>query len=378
MVQLPTATIKIPRRQWQYFDWPLFALVIITTMAGLATLYGTTWRVPRLDYLPARQAVWWALGLVAMMATLLIDGRMLRRLTMPLYAICVGLLILTLLKSDSVKGAERWLSIGGVRFQPSEFTKIAIVLVTARELMHLNLAGLRGTQLLKALSRLGLLIAVPAGLIIIQPDLGTSLVLVPTVVAMLIVAGMTPRYLIIGIVILALAGAAAYPLLKDYQKRRILVHFNPEIDARRSGYNIIQAKIALGSGGLTGRGWGEGTQTSLGFLPEHHADFIFNSFGEQFGLIGGITLISLYLAIFLRCLRLAALARDVHAAYTIVGLAAVFGVHVSFNILIGLHVLPVTGLPLPFFSAGGSALLASYLIFGIILSLGMRRHHFHD
>jgi len=368
---------SLPRRQWRYFDWPLFALLMLTTAFGVAVLHGSVHRVPRLDYLAGRQALWWSLGVVVLVGSLFLDPSWLRRWATPIWWGAVLVLIFVLVRADRIKGAASWISLpGGASFQPAEFAKIATVLVLARELALLRLEELRGAAMWRVLLRLGLVAGVPAGLIFVQPDLGTAVVFGIVFLTMLYAAGLRWRLLVFLLALAVAGGTAAFPFLKPYQRLRLTIHLNPEAAPGGAGYNIIQAKIALGSGGVMGRGWGEGTQAGLGFLPEHQADFIFNSLGEQFGLVGCAGLVVLYVLMIARGAAIALQSRNHFGAYLVLGLLAIFAAHVFLNILIAVQVLPVTGLPLPLVSAGGSFLVANYLFFGLILNAGMRRHQF--
>jgi rod shape determining protein RodA len=369
--------LSFPKRQWQYFDWALFLAVLATTAFGLATLWGSTYQVARLDYLAGRQALWWAVGVVVMSVCLLINVEALKNLSLPIYIFALVLLVFVLVQGLRIKGATSWIRLpGGLRFQPAEFAKVATILYLAQDLARVKLAEMQPLPLLRYLIKIGVICALPMGLIVVQPDLGTAVVFIPSVLLLLYLAGLRVRYLLLGFCFIGVVGAAYYPFLKDYQKQRLIIHWNPESDPRRRGYNIIQAKTALGSGQLTGKGWGRGTQSSLGFLPEHHADFIFNSLGEQFGLLGCMALLGLYGFLLARGLRQAFLARSYFGVYLAGGLLAIFVSHILLNVAIAVQFLPVTGLPLPFFSAGGSFLVMNYAIFGIVLNIGMRRHHF--
>ena len=221
-----------------------------------------------------------------------------------------------------------------------------------------------------------LLVAVPTLLILKQPDIGTAALFLPALFIMLFICGARKRVLIT-LMVLFLAGAGAmYPFLKPYQKQRIAIFLHPGSDALNRGYNIIQAKIALGSGQLMGKGWKKGTQTALQFLPEHHTDFIFSSLGEQFGYLGCMGLLMLYGVLIARGIRIARDAQDFFGCYLVIGLLAIFVIHILVNVGMSVGLLPVTGLTLPFISYGGSSLLTNFLLFGLVVNVGMRKFMF--
>jgi rod shape determining protein RodA len=369
--------ISLPQRQWRHFDWTLLGLLLATTAYGLVVLWGATRQVSGLEGYFARQSAWFAVGVVALAAALVVDFDWLRKLAWPLYLLALALLLFVVLQPHRVKGAASWIRFpGGVGFQPAEFAKLGVVALLARALSEERLSDLPTNRQFTALAKLGTIVVIPVGLILAQPDLGTAAVFLPVFLAMAYAAGLS-RKLLLGIALAAgLAFAAGYPFLKPYQQARLAIHLNPESDPRGRGYNIIQAKIALGSGQLAGKGLGKGTQTYFRFLPEHQTDFIFNSLGEQLGLLGCMALLALYLAMLWRALAAASTARNHFGALLVAGLASIFAAHVFLNVMIACQLLPVTGLPLPLMSAGGSFLVANYIIFGLVLNVGMRRHHF--
>jgi rod shape determining protein RodA len=221
-----------------------------------------------------------------------------------------------------------------------------------------------------------LIVGLPMVLVAKQPDFGTAIVFLPVGFVMLWVAGIRKRYVTAAVVLVLITVAAVYPYLKSYQKRRITVFLNPGSDPMHGGYNIRQAEIAMGSGRLLGKGWRGGTQTALQFLPEHHTDFIFSSLGEQFGLVGAMVVLLLYAIVTLRSLNIARNAKDWLGGFLVVGLITIFLTHMVLNVGMVLRIFPVTGLPLPFLSYGGSFLLTTYIIFGFILNVGMRKYFF--
>jgi rod shape determining protein RodA len=373
---LPLSAFHLTGRHWRHFDWTLLALLLGTTAFGMATVWGATQHSIELRAAFFRQTVWWAVGALALSVALAADYEVWRRLAWVCYAAALVLLAYVLTQ-PSIKGARSWIRFPiGLGFQPAEVAKLAVVFVLARELAYERLETMSPRQQMGVLLKLGMIVGPIAGLILLQPDLGTTVVFFPTIAAMAYVAGLSRRLLAALAVAGLLTGVAAYPFLKPYQQARLWIHLNPEVDPRGRGYNIIQAKIALGSGGLSGKGMGKGTQSYFGFLPEHQTDFIFNSLGEQFGFAGCATLLGLYVGLLWRCLAAASRARNRFGSLLAAGLTAIFASHVFLNIFIATQILPVTGLPLPLMSLGGSFLVSNYVIFGLVLNIGMRRHNF--
>jgi rod shape determining protein RodA len=369
--------LSLARRHWRDFDWVLFGALLLTTAFGLAVTWGTTHHVPRLAHYPARQAMWWAVGLVAFVVTLLIDHDWLRRLAWVGYGGVIVLLVALFFQSGDVRGTKSWMALpGGFRFQPSELAKLAVVAVLARLLSEVRVRALDQTAQLRLLCVVGVIVGLPMVLTAAQPDLGTAVVFIPVTLILLTASGFSRRILLLILLVAVLGGFALYPFLREYQRARVTIHWNPESDPRGRGYNIIQAKIALGSGGALGKGLGEGTQSYFGFLPEHHTDFVFNSLGEQLGFVGCLALLGLYGLMIGRSLGAATLARNHFGALLAVGLCGIFATHALLNILIATQILPVTGLPLPLMSVGGTFLVAIYVIFGLIENIRMRRHHY--
>lgn len=360
-------------RLWPHVDWLLLALVVALAAFGVVTLWGATNTGESLGppgYYVKAQVRWVVLGLIGVAALVLYDYRGLKPLVWVLYAVLVLALIGLLIKSDAIKGASSWYRLGPASVQPSEFGKIVLVLTLARYLARRGgrFRGLRHTFVP------GLLAGVPVVLILLQPDFGTAFVYVPMIAAMFWVAGL--RLWVFGLFLVAGLAAAVvgYPHLKPYQQERIKTFLDPEADPRGKGYNVIQARTALGSGGLTGKGWGQGTQTKLRFLPEYRTDFIFPTVGEQFGLVGCVVVLLVHLLVILRMMRLAGVTQDMFGVLIISGLTVMLATHVVMNVGMAVGLLPVTGLPLPFFSYGGSFMLTCMAAVGLALGIGARRY----
>ncbi len=364
-----------PKGLWEIlrnFDMLLFALVLLVTLFGILVIYGATWSVEGLSHYAWKQVVWTLVSLPVLLLLCLVDFRRFRQAAWPFYIVTLAALILLMLVGSRIKGARSWFSVGPIRIQPAEFAKLSVIMTLA----HYLALKERAMTHIRDLIVPTLIAAVPAFLILIQPDLGTATLFFPMLLIMLY-AGGTRRSLIVLLVLVAiLAAFGTYPFLKPYQKARIKVFLNPEHDQHWQGYNIKQAEIGLGSGGLLGKGWKQGTQARLRFLPERHTDFIFSSLGEQFGFAGALVLLGLYGSIILRSARPALLANNTFGRLLVVGLLSCFCLHILFNIGMTIRLMPVTGLPLPLFSYGGSFLLTNFMIFAMILNIDMRKYQF--
>jgi rod shape determining protein RodA len=356
-------------RLWQRFtgniDGTLLAIVALIVTLGMITLYSAT------DENQARmtsQLVNLGIALAAMWIVAQVPTQTLLRSAVPVYLIGLALLVAVAVGGDVVNGARRWLHVGVTRIQPSEMMKIAMPLMLAWY-FHRRAATLRlGDYVIAAV-----LLVVPTALIIRQPDLGTALLVLATGCYVIFLAGLSWR-IIAG---LAIAVAASLPLvwtmMHGYQKRRILTLLDPSQDPLGAGYHTIQATIAVGSGGLEGKGWLNGTQTHLEFIPERHTDFIFAVFSEEFGLIGATVLIVLYAALIARGLLIAANAPTPFARLLAGGVTLIFFTYAFVNMGMVSGILPVVGVPLPFISYGGTALVTLFLGVGILMSVARER-----
>ena len=366
--------LRIDRRLVAHIDWPLLVCVLLVIAAGLLTVLSATHTHERMfSGLLIRQMMWAGFGLVGMLAALSFDYHWLERYGYFIYAAAVFLLIVTGLVGSSGGGARRWISIGPASLQTSEFAKLALVIGLARYL-HRQVG--EPTLSLRSLVIPILLLVPPAVLILKQPDLGTVVVLALTAGAVLLVAGLRLRLVIIVAAIVLPVVPHLWHHLKPYQQRRIVTFVDPQADPLGAGYHIIQSKIAIGSGELQGKGFLKGTQNRLNFLPEQHTDFIFAVFSEEWGFVGGCILMCLYAALLLRCFMVATRARDAFGLLLAFGLtAAIFG-QVLVNMGMATGSLPVVGITLPFFSYGGSSLLACMIAIGLLMNISMRRFTF--
>ena len=315
-----------------------------------------------------RQLIWFFLGLLIGTVLIKVPYQKWLELAYPLYGLNFILLLLVLLMGSSRLGAQRWIDFGNIAFQPSEFSKLVIILTLARYLGQKENSSGRNKEI--AISFL--IVAAPFLLIVKQPDLGTALSLLPILFVLLYVWGARLRTLVLIFMALAASSPLLWQALKGYQKRRIMVFLNPNTDPLGAGYTIIQSKIAIGSGGLFGKGWLAGTQNQLNFLPERHTDFIFSVVGEEWGLIGAVLLLSLYIILIWRGLSCAQETSNSMARLLACGIVALLAFQVVINIAMTLGLVPVVGLPLPLISYGGSSLLVTMVCIALLLNIGMR------
>jgi rod shape determining protein RodA len=346
-------------------DGPLLVALGFLALYGLAILYSASGQ--SLDTI-LRTLVRIALGTAAMLALTHASPNLLRRLSPWIYLAGVLLLLVVEITGVVGKGAQRWLNLGVVRFQPSEIMKLAVPMLAA---WYLHDRPLPPDW--RALFALAVIILLPAGLVAIQPDLGTAALIAASGTLLVLMAGLSIRL----VLLLLLAGVAAafagWHFLHDYQRERVLTFLNPETDPLGAGYHIIQSQIALGSGGVFGKGWMHGSQAQLQFLPERSTDFIFAVVGEEFGLIGLLLLLALYLFIVARALWLAMQTNDTFSRLLALSLGLTFFVYVFINAGMVSGLLPVVGVPLPLVSYGGSSVVTLLAGFGIVMGLYSHR-----
>lgn len=347
-----------------HLDGPLLGAVLLIAGFGLVVLYSAVGR--NVD-LWTQQCVRLAVALVAMILAAQLPPDLLRRWTPWVYLVGLGLLSLVLLAGEVGQGAQRWLDLG-IRFQPSEIMKLAVPMMAAWYLHDRQLPPKAGHLLV-----IGVLIAAPAVMIAKQPDLGTGLLIAASGVLVLVLAGMSIRLMAV-LGLLSIPGAMGlWTLMQDYQKQRVLTLLNPDSDPLGAGYNIIQSKIAIGSGGLFGRGWTNGSQAQLEFLPERDTDFIFAVMGEELGLFGVLTLLGLYVFVVGRGLYIAIQARDSYSRLLAGSVSLTFLVYVFVNTAMVTGLVPVVGIPLPLVSYGGTSMVTLMAGFGILMSIHTHR-----
>ena len=348
-----------------HIDGPLLGGLLLISALGLVVLYSAVGENMRLWM---NQVIRLGVALVAMVIVAQIPPGFLRRWTPWAYVGGLILLALVLLTGEIGQGARRWLDLG-IRFQPSEIMKLALPAALAW-LLHDRALPPSPALILAML----VLIGVPFALVALQPDLGTSILIALTGATVVFLAGIGLRYIFSAVALLAAALPAMwYFVMHDYQKRRVLTLFDPEKDPLGAGYHIIQSKIAIGSGGLFGKGWLNGTQGQLEFLPERSTDFIFAVIGEEFGLLGALTILLLYLAITGRGFYIAATAQDTFSRLLAGSISFTFFFYVFVNTAMVTGLIPVVGVPLPLISAGGTSLVTLMAGFGILMSIHTHR-----
>ena len=372
-------------RNLKRVDLVLLILSLALAIIGLMTLYSASVSVTSGTPYWMKQLPFMIAGFALALAITCVDYRFLVSLAPVGYVISLLLLIYVLWKGDDAKGAQRWLEVFGVRLgQPSEFAKVAFVFGMAWYLALLQ----ERVQKLRYFALAFVIAGIPSLLILKQPNLGTALTFVPVVCVMLFAAG-CKRWQLITLIILGISGVTVAMLaameiidvplpLEEHQKKRLITFVNPEEDPRGAGWQTIQTKIAVGSGRMWGKGFMEGTQTHLRYLPEHHTDFIFSLLAEERGFVGAMVVIGLFGALLLRALSLAKDCQDVEGMLLIVGSATVLGFHVFVNIAITIGIMPVTGLPLPFLSYGLSFYLATMVFIGTIFSVRARQKGYFE
>ena len=345
-----------------HIDFPLLILLLALCTLGLMVLYSAGDQ--NLAYVK-RQATFMVLGFIIMFVVAQFEVRYWEKWAFVFYGLGLLLLIAVLFFGVGAKGAQRWLDIGFSRLQPAEFMKVAVPLMLAS---YLSKRFIPPT--LKHISCAMVMIMIPAVLIMRQPDLGTALLIFVSGFLTLFLAGLGVRYLIGTF----LTSIAAVPVmwnfvLLDYQKQRILTLLSPEKDKLGSGWNIVQSKTAIGSGGINGKGWTEGTQSQLNFLPESHTDFIIAVLAEEFGLIGVLTLLALYTLVIARCLNISFKAQSQFGRLLAGSLGLIFFIYVFVNMGMVSGILPVVGAPLPMISYGGTAILTLFIGFGLLMAI---------
>lgn len=346
-------------------DWGLISCVLILSVAGFFVIYSATIHNGEISQLWKKQLFWFGISLITMWVFSKIDYRFWMEASYIFYVVSIISLFAVLLIGDQTNGARRWIKLGILSYQPSELAKLSVLLVLARYI------GSKTVELyfLRKFFLLLFLLVLPLLLILKQPDLGSALLLIPVSFILMYVGGIRVRWLV-SVALMALASTPLiWHFLKDYQRERLAVFIDPEDDPLGAGYNIIQSMIAIGSGGISGKGYMQGTQTQLSFIPEHHTDFIFAVVGEEWGFVGCAFILGCYYFMIQRIFDISKKARDREGALLALGIAGMFTVQIIINVGMTVGLLPVTGLTLPFISYGGSSLMFSYAAIGILLNI---------
>lgn len=363
------------RRLLIHFDWVLLLQVLLLVGIGIINLYSATSTWDQLGTpVYAKQFYWLGIGLCISLTLTVFDYRHLEYFGLPFYAINVGLLLMVLLIGKTSMGATRWLDLGFFNLQPSELMKIMIILILARHFSRNE--QVRGYSLRELVLPFALL-GVPVLMIMKQPDLGTAMLVIFIASSMALFAGIHRRTLL-SLTVMGLVATVGgwFFYLRNYQKERILTFLNPERDPLGSGYHIIQSKIAVGSGGIFGKGFMQGTQSQLSFLPERHTDFAFSVFAEEWGFSGSLLLLVLYLLLVCWGVYIARRAGDRFGMFLALGVTAMLFWHIVVNLGMVIGLLPVVGVPLPLFSYGGTSMVTTMVGIGLLLNVSMRRFMF--
>ena len=355
-------------RSFRDIDWSLVAIALIIAAVGVLQIYSAT-HDTRWQDAWWKQLIWIAVALGLMWIVMAVDYHMVLGQIPLLYAGSITALIAVLAVGRLVFGSRRWIRIFGFNFQISEFVKLVIILVVAKYLSELK----RDEVSIRDLLKLGGLVGIPAALVILQPDLGTGLTYLPVLAAGILIAGIRWRYLAVIALVGALVLPAGWLILKDYQRARLATFVDPSKDPKGSGYQVIQSKIAVGDGGVWGRGVTRGTQTQLRFLPVPHTDFIFSAFAEEHGFIGVSVVLGLYFLLLMQIVQNAQRAPDRAGMYICMGVATLLLFHVLVNVGMVVGRMPVTGIPLPLMSSGGSNMFSVFMMLGLVNNVRLRR-----
>jgi rod shape determining protein RodA len=356
----------------------ILLIAILVASVGILSIYsGTYQKGSRLWQL---QFVWIVLGLVAFIIVSNFNYRRFWDMTYFLYAIALFLLLLVLALGVVRLGAQRWLRLAWFNFQPSELAKLIIVIFFSRYFSRKSAEDISLLSLKFGIFR-GLIlpfifVAIPIGLIIEQPDLGSALMIFFIFITMLYITNVRMKYIYIFLLIIILSLPVLWQTLRDYQKERLLVFLNPNIDPLGAGYTLIQSKIAIGAGGLFGKGWLVGTQSQLQFLPESHTDFIFATFAEEWGFLGSCTLLLLYYLLVREGLLISQRTTDHFGKLLALGISFLLGIQIVVNVAMTMGLVPVVGLPLPLMSYGGSSVITTFIALGILANINKTRSVF--
>lgn len=366
---------RIDRRLLNNFDWLTLITVLVISVIGVLTIFSATRQpdetIRSSFYL--KQAIWILIGLAGLTLAVSFDYIWLSRISLPLYVVGVALLIIVIVAGKIGMGAQRWISIGPIAFQPSEFFKLIFIIMLSHYLSF-SRESLKTMGLLRIFFAI---VLVPVVLLIKQPDLGTAVVTFSIFFSIILSRGLHRKALalivIIGMVSLPFLGSIMWSGLKDYQKNRLIAFIEPQADPAGIGYHINQSKIAIGSGELLGKGYLNGTQGPFRFLPEKHTDFVFAVFAEEWGLVGSVFLLSLYFLLIMRGLDTARKAKDDFGRLLALGITFMFAIYFFVNAGMTLGIMPVVGVPMPFMSYGGTALLSNFIAIGVLINIRTRR-----
>ena len=359
------------RRELKNMEWGLLIVAVLLSIIGLIALFSATQQTEYDEF--KKQIIWFIVSLIIMVIVMLINYETLVKLSPIFYGITIVLLIAVLF-TEPVNGATSWFNIGSFSFQPSEFAKISVILFLSFAISKIQERYIEDINKPTRLLIIFGIIALPLLLIIKQPDYGTAMAFCVALAVMLFTSGINKKYIIATVMVIVISVPILYNfILPEHAKKRIDIYLNPESDPRGSGYNIIQSKLAIGSGKLTGMGLLKGNQTQLGYLYPKTTDFIYSVIGEEMGFIIAGTIIFLYVFLVTKMLYIAKTAKDNVGAIIASGIAGVFLFHMTENIGMVMGLLPITGVPLLFVSYGGSSMITSYMLIGILLNISSKR-----
>jgi rod shape determining protein RodA len=358
------------RHFWKDFDWSLLAAALLLSVISITEIYSATMAQPSENYF-LRQLAWVGVGVVFLFIVSAIDYHVISEHIPWLYVLAIGALLYTLVLGHRVSGSRSWVTLGKITIQPSELIKMVVVVALARYFSELRSSRyMTFAQIAKAC----VICFVPMGLVALQPDLGTSLTFLPPIAVGLFIRGVRPVALVSLVLGFVLVLPVSWLALKPYQKERILTFLDPERDPLGKGYQVSQSKIAIGSGGLVGKGIFHGSQNQLGFLPTRHTDFIFSVIGEELGFAGVIVTLGLLTFIIFRSVYNAQTARDNLGLFISMGIVGTFFFHLIVNVGMVIGFMPTTGIPLPFLSYGGSSVLMAFIAVGLVMSVRRCRY----
>jgi rod shape determining protein RodA len=367
--------MKLNRRLLLNLDWVVLSVVLALSLMGIMTIFSATRPLPGGEQ-PSfyiKQLYWLMLGVTGLVLAVSIDYTWLNRSAGILYAIGLVLLLTVLIMGSGAKGAQRWISLGPIGFQPSEVFKLFFIIMMSR---HMSL--IRGRMSIRdLLIAFSSFVLIPLVMLLKQPDLGTAVLLLLIFMLLSLLKGVSRTVVtlavIISLVSVPFVGGIVWDGLKDYQKKRLLAFVKPDIDPEGISYHINQSKVAIGSGGVLGKGYLEGTQGPFRFLPEKHTDFVFAVFAEEWGFVGSLLLLAAYLVLILRGLDTAYRAKDEFGSLLALGITVMFSCYLVINLGMTLGLMPVVGIPLPFMSYGGTALMSNFIAAGILINIRARR-----
>lgn len=368
---------RINRRLIQNFDWLTLSIVVLISIIGIMSIFSATRQPTTGEAVQAafymKQMIWLIISILALILFISFDYIWLARIAIPVYIMGLLLLLIVLIAGRTGMGAQRWISLGPLSFQPSEFFKLLFIIMISSYYSFLR----EPMGVFSLLRVFFFIVFIPFILLFKQPDLGTAVVILLIFISVSLVKGLHKKVIsmivVIGIISLPFLGNIMWTGLKDYQKNRLIAFIEPEADPAGIGYHINQSKIAIGSGEFSGKGYLKGTQGPFRFLPEKHTDFIFAVFAEEWGFVGSVFLLFLYLLLIMRGLDTASKAKDDFGRLLALGITFMFCIYFFVNIGMTLGIMPVVGIPLPFMSYGGTALLSNYISIGVLINVRTRR-----